>query len=103
MSTIWTSGAIESMTPRQIAGADSGPKSVRKEMTGRSIVRRWYRSGMNPKRRPEEVGAASEDFPAERGGPSAGRWVDSGSAGDERLHGLEAIVGAEPAGPAQLA
>src|SRR3990172_13086987 len=38
MSMIWASRAIERMTPRQIAGADSGPKSVRKLMTGRSMA-----------------------------------------------------------------
>src|SRR5262245_46413223 len=35
MSLIRTSGAIESMTPRQTAAAESGPKSVRKLINGR--------------------------------------------------------------------
>ena len=36
MSTIWASGAIPIITPRQIAAAASGPKSVRKLMNGRT-------------------------------------------------------------------
>ena len=51
MSTICASRAIDSITPRQIAAAESGPKSVRKLMNGRGgepvgcIGPRWYPSG----------------------------------------------------------
>src|SRR5438309_5096793 len=34
MSTIWASGAIVSITPRQIGAGPSGPKSVRKLRNG---------------------------------------------------------------------
>src|SRR5215207_696388 len=40
MSTICASRAIESITPRQIAAAPSGPKSVRKPMTGWPLMAR---------------------------------------------------------------
>src|SRR3990172_5153309 len=110
MSTIWASGAIESTTPRQIAGARSAPKSVRKLMTGRSMARDrsdeprigpGIRSGARRRRAP-----LRSWLPVGGGGPQAGEcsaWR-SGRDGSGRHGGVgEAVVGTEAAGPAELA
>src|SRR3990172_3545844 len=109
MSTIGASGAIESTTPRQIAGARSAPKSVRKLMTGRSMARDrsdeprigpGIRSGARRRRAPLRswlpVGGGGPQA-GECGGPSGGS--DPGGQRDVD----EAVVGAEAAGSAELA
>src|SRR3990170_4399313 len=88
MSMIWASRAIERMTPRQIAGADSGPKSVRKLMTGRSMAADGTEApgiGSSDRRRRAPLRSR---LPVGGGGPQAGegggRPSGAGEAGGHR-------------------
>src|SRR6266550_195164 len=91
MSTIWASGAIVSITPRQIGAGPSGPKSVRKLMKGRGMAAmvaerpgssaadaRGAAPPETSKRRLEEGRRRFEECAATAGGGTTSRRVDSG-------------------------
>src|SRR5262245_36898143 len=98
MSTICASGAIESITPRQMAAAASGPKSVSRVMNGRlgaGIREGWYRcppspgtpkrTGHESKRRREEVRRRLELGREPRGGDLGRRGSSGGGWGVGRV------------------
>ena len=112
-SRIRASAAIDQITPRQMAGAVSPPKSVRNEMNGPAIAR-WYACETRVRgrvhgsiQRPGHAEAApgGGSAPLRRFGRDGGRRESPprpGRCGSGRPVG-PSVGGAEPAGPLELA